>query len=930
MEQSGLHRKISPLGYYLSQHAYGATIIDRALRAQEELRRQGIYKPFGQIVAESGDVERALLEDCLQQQRADVLAQVSLFSSLPRETLVRLASAIENVILPPGGTVYRADDPGNKFYVVASGGVTVSRNENGMEITIAVREPGEGFGEIALLTGRPHSTTATTPERTSIILIPRELFLETVFSHPGTAQACATILAERLGRGYTQIVDVAVTGESYRQFLSEELRQDEQLLIGMSPAIQKIIGQIEELAATELPVLVQGEPGSEMRAVAALFPLITEGEPGLLLEMDAKAMVCARDGPEQDSLVMELMQAGSLFGRGYNALPFAPERRPGLLTMARNGTVVIGNVEHLSRRVQESLADVIETGEFLPVGEQQRLPSTARIIATSSADLHALAGAGDFDRRLYGLFAERIVTVPPLRRRKQDLRMMVDELIKQGSRQLNKHIRGIADDAYQSLMTYDWPGNAEELGLVIRRAISINQSGTLSQEDLFIGPPPVTGRFTLNLLQYAPVRRFLQSRFYPDAVLYLSVPFVILIVALGLFGPQSPERNAVLALTWGIWEPLVIMSTFIASRAWCSACPIGALNRTFSKRVGLNLKVPPFIRENGFYLAGMAIATIFWTEAASVMSRSPRATAILLLSIICLGAVFGLVFQRRAWCRYACGLGGMVGALSTCSAIELRSNYGICNTTCKTHECYTGTDRYDGCQMFQGPFSLSSNLNCDLCGSCVKSCGNQAPVLNLRLPAYDIWAQSAPDRAVAVLALFLIGTQLFRSAWYAGLSGTFSEGSIGIWMGSLFLMGLGVLLAGGYAKLAGNAVFKKPAVGADDRIYRLVYVLIPLCFSYEVAFQLKRFLVMTGQLLPVLGRQLGIAGELPGFSASSVTIKVLQVLLVGIGTAGSLGVLAKQARADADGSPPAPACRRTWPVLLFAAAYAAAFLAVAP
>jgi len=929
MAQSRAHKKILPLGDYLPQHASGAAVIDRTLRTQEELLRQGIYKPFGQIIAESGDVEHSVLEDCLRQQRADVLAQVNLFSSLPRQSLVRLASAIKNVILPPGEMVYRTGDPGNTFYVVASGGVTLSRNENEMEITISARGPGEGFGEIALLTGKLHSTTATAHERTSLILITRELFLDTVFSHPGTAQTCAMILAERLGRGYTQIVDVAVAGEAYRQFLSEELRPDEQLLIGTSPAIRKIIRRIEELAGTELPVLVQGEPGTEMRAVAALFPLIVKGEAGLLLEMDAKAMVSSA-GTEQDSFAVELMQAGSLFGRGFNALLSAPERRPGLLTMARNGTVVIGNVEHLSRRVQESLANVIETHEYIPVGDRQRLPSTCRIIATSSADLRALAGAGDFDRRLYGLLADRIVMVPPLRLRKQDLRMIVDELIKQGNRNLNKHIRGITDDAYQSLMTYDWPGNADELGLVIRRAISISQSETLTQEDLFIGPPPVSGRFTLNLLQYAPVRRLLQSRFYPNAVLYLSVPFIILIAALGLFGPQSPERNAALVLTWGIWQPLLIMSTLIVSRAWCSACPIGALSSTLSKRVGLNLKVPPFIRNNGFYLVGMGIAAIFWTETATEMHRSPRATAIMVLSIACLGTVFGLVFQRRAWCRYACGLGGWLGALSTCSAIELRSNYGICNTTCKTHECYIGNDRFDGCQLFQGPFSLSSNANCVLCGSCVKTCESQSPVLNLRLPAYDLWAQKAPDRAVAVIALFLIGTQLFRSVWYSGLSGVFSKGGIGVWLGSLFLTGLGVLAAGAYAKLAGHAVFRKPASGVDDRMYRLLYVLIPLCFSYEVAFQLKHFLVMTGQLLPVLGRQFGIAGELPGVSASGMTIKVLQVLLVGIGTVGSLGVLAKQVRTDADGSPPPPAGRRTWPVLLLAGAYLAAFCAVEP
>jgi transcriptional regulator with AAA-type ATPase domain len=926
-EQTSLEKKIPALGDYLARHSFGPTAIQRALQVQAELRAKGVYKPFGQVLAESCGIERSLLEECLRDQRADVLAQVNLFSALPRESLVELASVLKNVILPPGETVYRIGEPGETYYVVASGSVTVSRDENGLNVAVAARGPGEGFGEIALLTGQTHSTTVVTKERTSLILIPRETFLQTIFSHPATAQACATILAERLGRGYAQIVDVSVKGEAYRQLISEELRQDEHLLIGNSPIVLKLLRQIEPLAANDRPVLVQGEPGTEMRAVAGLINLTARETPGLLLGMDAKAVDCTQEGTAgNDPLVIELTQSGMLYGRGPNALPFASDRRPGLMTMARDGMVVIENVEHLSRRVQESLADVIEKGWYHAVGEHQPLPATARIVATSSAGLKELVEAGEFDRRLFGMLAEQAVTVPPLRRRKQDLRMIVDELIRRNSRQLGKRVRGMADEAYQSLMAYDWPGNTEELSLVIRRAVSIGQTETLTQEDLFIGPPPVTGRFTLNLLQYGPVRRFLQHPRYPAAALAVTAPFIALIIVVGLFGPQSPERNAVLILTWGIWEPLVVASTFFASRSWCTVCPIGFLNRSITNRFGLNLKVPPFLRNYGFYLAGAFIAVIFWTEAASGMLFNPRATAVLALSIVSLGAVFGLLFQRRTWCRHVCGLGGMVGALSTCSALELRSNYGICNSSCKDHECYTGTERDEGCPLFVGPFSLTSNLNCVLCGSCVKNCSHQSPVLNLRLPAYDLWAQSVPDRAVAVLAIFLIGSQLFRGIGNFGFFGWFTEGTAGMWVGTFFLMACCVLLAALYARIAGRAAIPEGGSGGGQQMHRFVYALIPLSFSFEAGYQIKRFLLMTGQILPVLGRQLGIDAELPGGSASMVTVTVLQVLLLTIGAAGSLGVLARQRQHSAGGVSSPPARWSSWPVLLLALVYLVAFL----
>ncbi len=888
------------------------------------LQKQKTYKPFGQIVSETGDVERLFLEECLSDQRVDVLSKVVLFSCLPREALIKLASALKTVALPSGECVYHAEEPSDIYYVVASGSVTLSRNENGMNITVAVRGTGEGFGEISLLTGRAHSTTAVTMERTCLILIPRATFIQYIFSNPAAAQKCAAVIAELLGHGYDQIVDASVKGEAYRHFISEELHHDEQLLIGNSPVVMKLLRQIEPLTVTKGPVLVQGGPGTEMRAVAGLLHMMSRGEKDLLLEMDAKSAGSAQD--DNDPLFAEMDQSGTLFGRGLKALPFAPDRRPGLLTLAQNGMVVIENIEHLGRRVQESLADMLDQGWYRAIGEQQPLPSTARIVATSTEDLTALVAAGKFDHRLHELLAAHTVTVPPLRQRKRDLRIIVDELIRQNNRRLNKQVRGIAEEAYQSLMTYNWPGNTEELSLVIRRAVSISRTDMLTKENLFIGPPPVTGKFTLNLLQFEPVRWYVQHRLFPVAFLSISAPFIILITLLGLFGSQAPERNAVLVLTFGIWEPLVVVSTFFVSRLWCSVCPVGFINRSLGRRFGLNLKTPQFLKDYGAYIAGSAIAAIFWTEAASDMLRSPRATAILVLSIVGLGVLFGMVFKRKTWCRYICGLGGMVGTLSTCSAVELRANYSVCNNTCKNHECNTGTEQEEGCPMCPGPFSLSSNQHCVMCGSCIKTCPLQSPVLNLRLPAYDLCAQNAPDKAVATLAIFLIGSQLFRGVWFSGLSTWFTYDAVVMWVGSFILMGLSVLLAGLFAKTAARAVFEVSENSPDDRTSRMVYALLPLSFSFEVAFQLNRFLIMSGQLLPVLGRQLGIDAELPGGSVSILTVRILQVLLVAAGTAGSMGVLAHQREHSADAVSEPMIRQRFWPVLLLAAVYLAALM----
>src|SRR5208283_3135375 len=137
--------------------------------------------------------------------------------------------------------------------------------------------------------------------------------------------------------------------------------------------------------------------------------------------------------------------------------------------------------------------------------------SNARIIVTSSADLTAIAASGGFDRRLNGLISAQIITVPPLRMRKKDIGLIVDELIKRSNWQMGKNVSGIDEEAYKSIMGYDWPGNTEELRVVIRRAVSIATGDKLTVEDLFIAPPPVTGKFTFNLLNLEPVMRFFRS-----------------------------------------------------------------------------------------------------------------------------------------------------------------------------------------------------------------------------------------------------------------------------------------------------------------------------------------------------------------------------------------------------------------------------------
>ncbi len=926
MGQKTTDRNQEHLGAYLARSFSGKTdIIARALEIQAELDKQGLYKPLGRIIVEQGEIDSTDLDAVLRVLWEDILLRVDLFEALSPEALRELTAAARSMIVPAGEIVCRSHDKGDNYYVVASGAVRVFKENGGTSaVTFDVLGPGDGFGEIALLTNEQRSAAVETTERTCLICIPREAFIKVVFSNSAAAKTCARILAERLARSNVHIADASSAGTAYRQFIAEQQKREVPMLIGNSAIVMKLLTDIERVAGNVQPVLVHGEPGTELLDAAGLIHMMGKDSAGLFMGMNAKTAGFpeAQEVNVDDPITVELIQAGTLFGRGYNALPFAPDKRMGLIFMARNGMVVIENIERLAMRVQEQLADYLERSWFHAVGEKDLVPSNARIIATSSADLAALTADGVFDRRLNDLLASQSLAVPPLRKRKKDIPMIVNELIKRNNRKIDKNVKEIDDEAYKAVMGYNWPGNTEELSVVMRRAVSIARGDRLTLEDIFIGPPPVTGKFTVNLLKYGPIKNLFVSTFYPRAGILVTAPFIALLVGLGLFGVQDPDRNIALILTWGLWEPMLIISAFFVTRMWCGVCPVGALSQLVRRTVGHHLKVPVFLRNYGLHLSALGIAVIIAAESAAGMLQSPRATALLVLSIAALAALSGFLFQRSTWCRYLCPLGSIVGTLANCSILELRSNYGICNSACLKHECYTGDERHEGCPMFEGPFFLMSNRNCVLCGTCVKICSNDSPVLNLRLPGYDLWTVRTPDKSIAVVGIALMGTQLFRGMERIGwLHGAMVD----TWAGALSFMALSVLVSAIFARVAAKSFFEQAGPETEGQWYRSVYILLPLVFAFEAGYHLERLLTLGGQLFAVLGRQAGLGVELPGISASSTFIRTFQTFLVLVAAAGSTGVLAKLRRVRAGGKKQLG--KHSVPVLMLAAAYLWMFLA---
>jgi ferredoxin len=400
----------------------------------------------------------------------------------------------------------------------------------------------------------------------------------------------------------------------------------------------------------------------------------------------------------------------------------------------------------------------------------------------------------------------------------------------------------------------------------------------------------------------------------------------LMIICLGFFGSQKPGSNISLELTWGLWEPLVILSCILAARIWCAVCPVGALSSFISGKYSLKRNTPSFIRSYGGYLAAAGLGLIFLSEVVFNMPSSPQATAMLILSIFLPAAILALIYRRRIWCRFLCPLGKLVGFLSRCSPLELRANYNICNNDCRDHSCYVGNDYRPGCPVFEAPFVLHNNQECILCGDCIKSCPHQSPVLNLRVPGQELWTFRKPDPIMALLGPLIMGTQLFRGLEKTGYFHPYITALNPQWIFYSLFMVIITFLAFLFVRMTSNVVFDAAKTTPRERSNLMIYAFVPLIVGFELGFHFERLIRLGGRLLPTLGGYFGFNWEFLTVGMEPGWVKVHQIVFVLVGMLASRAVLIRLLRNRHHAPIKRLSFGQTWPILLLSASYIWIFL----
>jgi two-component system response regulator AtoC len=241
------------------------------------------------------------------------------------------------------------------------------------------------------------------------------------------------------------------------------------LLGGDNPRMREVREIIEQVADTDITVLVRGESGTGKEVVArALFQL------GNRRSRPFVKVNCA-------ALPSELLES-ELFGFEKGAFTGAQKRKLGKFEYANQGTIFLDEISEMAPGLQAKLLQVLQDGEFSRLGGQSDVRVDARIIAATNRNLEEAVKKGEFREDLYYRLNVVTIQIPPLRERIDAVPLLVEHFLRMYNEQYSKNVEKLSAETMRLLMDYHWPGNVRELENMVKRMVVLGSEQTVLQE----------------------------------------------------------------------------------------------------------------------------------------------------------------------------------------------------------------------------------------------------------------------------------------------------------------------------------------------------------------------------------------------------------------------------------------------------------------
>ena len=237
-------------------------------------------------------------------------------------------------------------------------------------------------------------------------------------------------------------------------------------IIGQSKALQAVMEQVGKVAGSDATVLLLGETGTGKELVARAIHRLSQRANNSFIKMNCAAI---------PSGLLE----SELFGNEKGAFTGAVSKKIGRIELADKGTLFLDEIGEISLALQPKLLRVLQDQEFERLGGTHTLKVDFRLIAATNRDLADAVRRNEFRSDLYYRLNVFPIRVPPLRERRDDIRLLVEHFVQKCARRMNKSITSIPKRTMDALMGWEWPGNVRELENFIERSVILTQGSVL-------------------------------------------------------------------------------------------------------------------------------------------------------------------------------------------------------------------------------------------------------------------------------------------------------------------------------------------------------------------------------------------------------------------------------------------------------------------
>jgi predicted ATPase/transcriptional regulator with GAF, ATPase, and Fis domain len=318
---------------------------------------------------------------------------------------------------------------------------------------------GTVIGHLAVLDDKP--MTATPPQLSLLNIFAARAGAELERHHAEAELRAALDEVERLKNQL----------HAENVYLQEEIRAEHNFdeIIGNSPALLKVLQQVEQVAPTDATVMILGETGTGKELIARAIHNRSPRTHRPLVKVNCGAISAG-------------LVESELFGHTRGAFTGALDKRTGRFELADGGTLFLDEVGELSLETQVKLLRVLQEGEFEPVGSSKTVKVDVRIIAATNRNLETEVQAGRFRADLFYRLNVLPLHNPPLRERQADIPQLAMFFLSRYAKRFGKELDGIAQETMEALRKYQWPGNVRELQNLIERGVVLATGRILTLE----------------------------------------------------------------------------------------------------------------------------------------------------------------------------------------------------------------------------------------------------------------------------------------------------------------------------------------------------------------------------------------------------------------------------------------------------------------